>query len=111
MSTYVVDSKLVTEVISARANFLSRMATDEVLLTCASSISVFSGVDLNPEAMLVGLPSIEEARDVVQQVQEGLPGVIYTLWLSGRTDLNNVLVQELKIAVLPTEAVTPPEPS
>lgn len=107
MSTYVYESKLVNESLDVTASFLSRMVVGETLGTCAASMSVSSGTDPAPEDMLSGA-CVVSGSNVVQKLKGGLPGVIYILSLSGRSTLNNVFVQEVKIAVLTSQAVPPP---
>lgn len=106
MSTYVSAQKLQGETITQLCSFLSVMAVGEQALTCASSMGIFSGEDSDAVNMLLGDAFIQANKsDVVQDILGGIPGVIYILYLSVRTTLNNVLVQEIKIAVQPS--ITP----
>lgn len=107
MSTVISDTKGVSENVEFSLDFLSRLEVGETLQTCASVISVLTGTDLNPSAMLDGLPTIS-GTSVEQNVQGGVAGNIYLLSLSARTSLNNIFVMETAIAVMPTNAIAPP---
>lgn len=109
MSTYVADQKLESEVIDLQADFISRLAVGETALTCSSSISLLSGTDATPSTMLSGSPTVLNGV-VTQQITGGIAGNIYTVWLSVRTSETNVLVNELKLAVLPDDASVPAIP-
>lgn len=107
MSNVVSESKLIGETLNVSIDFLSRLQVGESVQTAAVSIQVFSGIDANPSAMLSGSPIISGSL-VTQKVIGGLPGVVYELFLYARTSLNNIPVQQTKIAVLSSPVVTPP---
>lgn len=103
MSTYTNPQKLQGETVTILCSFLSLMAAGETALTCASSMGVFTEDDPDAVNMLYGDCYVQSnASDVVQDILGGIPGVIYILYLSVRTTLNNVLVQEIKIAIQPS---------
>jgi len=103
MSTYTNPQKLQGETVTILCSFLSRMVAGETALTCASSMGIFTGEDPDAVNMLYGDCYVQSnASDVVQDILGGIPGVIYILYLSVRTTLNNVLVQEIKIAIQPS---------
>ena len=103
MSTYTNPQKLQGETVTILCSFLSRMAAGETALTCASSMGIYTGEDADAINMLYGDCYVQSnASDVVQDILGGIPGVIYILYLSVRTTLNNVLVQEIKIAIQPS---------
>lgn len=106
MSTQVYQTKFVDEVISVDVDMLSRLKVGEAISTSAAAISVVSGVDAFPNLLLVGLPT-NSGSIVTQQVQGGVPGVIYLLEISIRTSLSNIYVNQAKIAVLSSNAGTP----
>jgi hypothetical protein len=107
VSTVISDTKLVSESVDISIDFLSRLQVGETLQTCASAMSVLTGVDLNPAAMLSGLPTIS-GTSVIQNVVAGNVGTIYILSLSARTSENNIFVMETAIAVMPSNAIVPP---
>jgi hypothetical protein len=106
MTIQVLESKLVPEDVNISFDFLSRLKIGETVGTAACVMSVLSGIDANPAAMLSGLPSISGSI-VSQKVIDGLPGVTYILSISIRTSLNNVYVTEGKLSVLSSNAATP----
>lgn len=107
MSTYVSLSKLVSEDVDLVTSFLSRLQIGETLVTCNSSVAVFAGTDPTPLSMKSGIPTIS-GTDVIQKIIDGVAGVIYIVYISARTSLNNVFVQEVKLAVLSDAAAIPP---
>ena len=106
MSTQVFESKLQTETVNVVIDMLSRLEQGESFTTVASAMSVEVGTDANPSLMLDGDPVLTETL-LSQRVKGGLPGVIYKLALSARTDGNNIYINEVKIAVLPDDAAIP----
>lgn len=98
MSTFIVASKLDTETISLEISFLSRMRLGEFLSTQTTTITVLSGADASP--LPVVLSTVIGLDMITLQVEGGVPGVIYKIDVAGRTTLSNVLVQEVKLAVL-----------
>lgn len=106
MATQVIEPKLEGESIEVAVDMLSRLQNGEVVLTAAAAMSVSSGTDPTPGTMVTDLPVISGSV-VTQRVQGGLPGVIYTLALSIRTDANNIYINECKLAVLPDDAAIP----
>lgn len=106
MATQVLFDKLVPEILSIDIDMLSRLAVGETIATAAAAISVHSGTDATPSTMLLGLPTISGSI-VTQKVQAGLPGVIYKLAISIRTNNNNILINEAMLAVRSSNAATP----
>lgn len=107
MSTFITDPKDAAESVDIESDFLSRLALGDTIVTCASRMSVRSGTDANPSAMLNGVPTISGTK-VTQNVQAGTVGNIYTLALSVRTSLDNILINETAVVVMPTVATIPP---
>lgn len=107
MSTSISEQKLQTETLSVGVDFLSRLSLGETLSTCAAAANVFVGSDPTPSTILSGMPSIS-GTTVTQKVTGGVAGVIYKIAYSVRTSLNNILVDEIKIAIIPGGGITPP---
>ena len=108
MSTAVQDAKTQSESVSMVFDFLSRCQQGENVVTCVVAIGVFSGTDPSPSSMLDGSPSVSYGTVVTQKVKAGLPGVIYQVSCSARTSLNNIYINQVKLAVLSDNAATPP---
>lgn len=107
MSTYVADQKLVGEDITLVVDFNSRLVIGEVALTCSANITLYSGTSHDMTSMLVGAATI--SNNIVSQViSGGLAGNIYTVWVSVRTTETNVLVNEVRLAVMPDSSIDPP---
>jgi hypothetical protein len=98
MSTFITASKLVSETITLEVNFLSRMRLGEFLQTFTVTRSVFTGADSATLPVIVSSSLQPEFINV--QLEGGVAGVVYKIDVAGRTNLNNVLVQEVKLAVL-----------
>lgn len=107
MSTGITQSKNVTESIFLVADFLSDLVLNETIIGASVNVTVSSGVDATPTAMIDGAASISGSR-VSQKLIAGLPGVIYSVWVAIKTSTTNVYVQEFKLAVLSDGAITPP---
>ena len=86
----VIEPKLVgvTEVISPPFDFSKNLQIGETLSTASVGVSVYSGVDPNPSALLSGTPSISGAV-VNQSVTGGIVGVIYDIICTATTSLGN----------------------
>ena len=106
MSTVTADTKLQGEDIILVIDFLSRLLPGESVQTCASTISVLSGGDSNPTTMIPLLPAIS-GSSVHQQVIDGIAGNIYLVSIAVRTSLNNIYINEVKLAVLSSVNLNP----
>ena len=106
MSTQVYAHKLQDEAITIDVDMLSRLKSGESISTSASAISVLSGDDPLSSLMLSGVSTVSGSF-VSQQVVGGVPGVLYLLELSIRTNQSNIYVNQVKIAVLSSNASIP----
>lgn len=106
MSTVVEASKLLGETLTIKFDVDSRLEVGETLATAVCGVEVFSGTDASPSSMLSGTASISGAV-VSQKITGGTSGVVYTLTCAVRTSLNNILLNQAKIAVLPSEVLDP----
>ena len=101
MATRIFQQKFVDETIVMQSDMTDRLASGETIDTVSSSIIVWSGADPAADAVLSGSPS--HADGVISQtVTDGLPGVIYKINLAANTSEGNLLINELKLAVLDT---------
>lgn len=110
MATQILPDKLQTEEVTIEFDMLSRLKVGETVATAATSAVVWSGTDPTPNSIISGLPTISNSI-VLQKVVAGLPGVIYLISCSVRTSNNNILINESKLAIRPSSAVTPPTPA
>lgn len=108
MSTQVMHHKFEDEELTLDFDFLSRMGSGEAAATAAASISVYAGVDATPNIMVSGLASVSN-NIVSQKIIGGEPGVIYLVTVSVRSTLNNIYINEAKLAVLPDNSMAPAE--
>ena len=106
MATQVWAEKLSQEEVTVDVDFSSRCRPGESAATAVCVVSVFSGVDPNPAAMLSGIASVSN-NIVSQKIIGGLPGVIYLLTYSVRTTGNNIVINEVKLAVRSSNAGVP----
>lgn len=106
MSTVIKASKLVGETITLKFDLGSRVDTGETLATAVCGVEVFSGTDATPANLLSGTASIS-GMTVSQKITAGTSGVIYKVTCAVRTSLNNILLNQAKIAVLPSEVLDP----
>lgn len=100
MSTQILDIKIAEEELTIEFDMLSRLKVGETVATAAVSCEVFSGTDPNPAALISGL-AVVSGSIVQQRVIGGLPGVIYILTCAARTSVNDLVLNQGKLAVLP----------
>lgn len=103
MATRVIQQKLVGETLVVETDMVDRLVSGETIATVASSIQVWSGTDPAAVSVLVGAPT-HTGTVISQEVTGGLPGVIYKILLSANTSDGNLLINEVKLAVLDTNA-------
>jgi hypothetical protein len=102
-------TKTVTERILFTLNFADVIPAEAAVTAFIASylvrIEVFTGIDPNPQDMFWAIQDVDELSISVQ-VQGGLPGVIYTIYvdviISGEP-----YTKEVKIGVLPDAALIP----
>jgi hypothetical protein len=68
-----------------------RLGTGETIVSAVWSVSVVTGVDATPSAMLSGSPSISGAK-VTQMITGGVKGVTYQLICTAQTSAGQTLV-------------------
>lgn len=81
-------------------DFTSSLAATETISSQSVTVSVYSGVDANPSAMLSGVASAS-GKLVSQQITSGNSGVIYQLQCTITTSLAKILQQSGYLAVVP----------
>jgi hypothetical protein len=94
----ILASKRPAEIVAVQFPFGDQLAFGETISGQAVTVSVFAGVDPAPAAMLFGAAS-QSAGIVTQQIQGGLPGVIYQLVCAVSTSMANVLTKGARQAV------------
>lgn len=87
-------------------NFYSLMQFGEVIEAGAVSITVESGTDPNPDAMLEGACTVSD-HEVTQIVSGGIPGNVYRVAMSARTDTDCIYVTEGLLYVNDSPAIEP----
>ena len=95
----ILPSKRRVDVHRIEAPFDQLLQDGEVLVSGECSVVVFSGVDADPEHMLVGEVQVQ-GTSLYQQIQLGLPGVIYLLTFTATTSEGNLYEVTAKQAVL-----------
>lgn len=78
MDTIILPEKGSTEILPFTVNFGDRLQYGESINGATTTITVLSGVDPNPNAMISNAPSYT-ANTVTQIVTGGVVGVIYML--------------------------------
>ena len=106
MKQQVLSQKAPAEVLDVTFNFQHTMQVGDAIIASAAVITLESGTDPNPSAMLVG-DSTFTNTDVTQTVEGGIPGNIYKIAMSARTLNNCVYVTEGLLAINSSEAVDP----
>ena len=106
---HVTASKFQSEEIPISVNMRGRCSTElgEFISLANVNCTVLSGEDPNPSAMISGSATVIDSSIVQQLVIGGLPGVIYELWVAIRTNLGNVYIDTVPLAVM-FDASEPP---
>ena len=78
MTLLVFPSKDTGETIPLVFNFSDKLQFGESITGSSVAVSVFSGTDNNPSALLSGTP-INTSTQVTQNITGGVAGVIYTI--------------------------------
>jgi type IV secretory pathway VirB2 component (pilin) len=78
VTLFTVPSKDTSETIPIVFNFFDRLQYGETITGSVVSISVFSGTDANPSAMLSGVAT-NTSTTVTQAITGGIAGTIYTV--------------------------------
>lgn len=73
-----IQSKAISEVITVTFDFTNQTLHGEAVSGALVSIEVFSGTDSTPSVIKLGNP-VTAGYVVTQQIQQGLPGVIYNI--------------------------------
>jgi hypothetical protein len=107
MPDFILPSKLVPERITVRFSLASELLPRETIVAAEVTVAVATGLDPYPENMLVGDAAIS-GTDVRQQVQCGLPGVIYRLTCTVTGSTGNTYQNFAVLAVLTDRGRTPP---
>lgn len=103
----ILPSKRRVDIHGILAPFDQLLQSGESIDSCSCKVKVFSGVDPNPDDMIVG-PAHVRGAGVYQDIKLGIPGVIYKLIFQAITDLGNEYFVEATLAVL--ENNLPPGP-
>jgi hypothetical protein len=107
MPDFILPSKLVPERITVRFSLASELLPRETIVSAEVTVDVATGIDPNPMSMLVGTSAIS-GTDVRQQIQCGLPGVVYRLTCTAVGSTGNVYQNFAVLAVLTDRGRTPP---
>jgi len=82
-------------------DFLSNLAPGETITSQTVTMSVYSGTDANPSAMISGAASVTNTSVVNQKLTGGVLGVIYEALATVTTSLGQTLAMSSFIAVVP----------
>ena len=78
MTLLIFTSKTTGETAPYEFNFNDKLQFGETISGASVSATVFSGIDATPAALILGTPTIVGGV-VTQNIQGGVPGVIYLL--------------------------------
>lgn len=110
MENFVNRSKYVSETISIIASFADVLAPFETIQGYPGiTITVDSGEDSDPTAMLYLGVSIHNGVTVEQRFKLGVPGTIYEITFQIVSNLLHTFEKTVYLAVLPNIEITPPE--
>lgn len=101
-SMVVFPTKYVNSIVPLRVDFTSQLADGESMDDCTCSISVVSGADEDPDAMLINPPPDFELNVAEQLVGGGVAGVMYRINFNCTTTDDNELIISGYLAVIDT---------
>jgi len=102
-SNYVLPVKLSSTVVPIEVDFISQLQGDDAVVAIEVTVSVFSGVDANPDAILSGSPTIAQNR-ITQVITGGVVGVVYRLSFSATTFYGNNTIIYANLAITDTNS-------
>lgn len=99
MNQLIFPPKAIGELNPYVVNFSDRLQFGEGINNASVAISVFSGTDSNPSAMLSGTATFDAFGNVTQNLTAGLVGVIYNVvfLVTGTNSHNYVKVGQLSV--------------
>jgi len=99
MNQIIFDAKAAQELQPYTVNFSDRLQFGEVINGAAVSVSVFTGTDATPSAMISGTASYDAYGNVTQTLTGGVAGVIYNIVfaVTGTSSHNYVKVGQLAV--------------
>lgn len=105
----ILPSKLVSERITIRFDFLDELEWGETIASAAFSVSVLSGVDMDPNAILYSTIILgSNPTSVAQRIYAGIPGVLYNITCAVRGTSGQEYKKFSRLAILPGDAQLPP---
>jgi len=96
----VLKSKKVGETLGFSVDFISSLAPEEIISSASVTASVYSGVDPNPQFIVLSTPTITGSV-VSQGITGGVLGTIYELLYKAITSLNQAIEISAFLAVVP----------
>jgi hypothetical protein len=82
-------------------DFISSLQPGETISTQVVAVSVYTGTDSNPSALISGSAAIQNVTQVWQRLTGGVLGVIYELLCTITTSLGQTLTLSAYLAVIP----------
>lgn len=102
MENFITDSKYIPETISIVISFYDILSPGDTIVGLPLvTVTVASGIDPSPSALLYLSPSVTGGYVVEQRFRLGLPGVIYKAVFSVTTHAGDILEKETYLAILP----------
>lgn len=95
-------SKYIAERIPITVNMLNRCGDGETISTAVVSVTVGTGTDATPSAILDGGATVISGQEVRQYVVGGLAGVTYNLQIAATTNLGSIYIDRVVLAIMPT---------
>jgi hypothetical protein len=99
MSMIVSTPKALGETRAQTFNFLSQLNSGETVVSAVTTCQVWSGVDPNPSAVILG-PAVISNPTAYQRITGGVEGTIYLLTCTGYTNQGNSPVLQTYIPIV-----------
>ena len=99
MTLFTVPSKDTTETIPVVFPFAGKLQFGETLSAATMSVTLMSGTDANPSAMLSGSPTVS-SPNVTQSITGGIAGNVYVVICACTTSASHTYSMECRVAVI-----------
>jgi hypothetical protein len=104
---FVSESKLQLETISYFGDFRDLLLPGEQITSETVTVTLLTGTDSNPSAMLYGGISVHNQNIIEQKIRQGVPGNIYDIIFTVGTNQGHTYEKVTRLAILPNNLTAP----
>lgn len=104
MNVVIEQTKAVGETIPIIVNFSDALQTGESITGAACNVTVYSGTDTGPSAILSGAATYDAYGNMTQNITGGIVGVIYNIAFVVTASASHNYVKLCRLAVIANDA-------